>query len=271
MHYKNLIRYRSKTITILNIAMLALGVLFAVSAVNTLRLYSEDRRAERSYELVRQQMHESVYQKSSLPFSLEVDNGMEQLNALTAKASEMDFSLLKAQNDDVVAWLLSDGTSIDYPVLHGEDNEYYLKHLYTGENNRAGSLFVDYRNTGLFTDKNTVIYGHNMTADEMFHSLSGYKAQEYYDAFPTMYLFTPDGDYTIEIVCGTVEDGNYEFVRFNFESDEDFMEYVSGFQTRSTFVSNIQIEPTDQLVTLCTCSYERNNARYVLIGRLLSR
>lgn len=107
-----------------------------------------------------------------------------------------------------MAWITGEDTPIDYPVMHTDNNEYYLSHLYSGEENRYGALFVDCRNTRLFTDPNTLIYGHNMKNDAMFGSLMGYKEQAYYEEHPTMTLYTPDGDYTIELLSGTLENGD---------------------------------------------------------------
>ena len=129
-----------------------------------------------------------------------------------------------------MAWITGEDTPIDYPVMHTDNNEYYLSYLYSGEENRYGALFVDCRNTGLFTDPNTVIYGHNMKNDAMFGSLMGYKEQAYYEEHPTMTLYTPDGDYTIELLSGTLESGDREFVRFRFESEEDFTGYIQSLQ-----------------------------------------
>ena len=168
-----------------------------------------------------------------------------------------------------MAWITGEDTPIDYPVMHTDNNEYYLFHLYSGEENRYGALFVDCRNTGLFTDPNTVIYGHNMKNDAMFGSLMGYKEQAYYEEHPTMTLYTPDGDYTIELLSGTLENGDREFVRFRFESEEDFTGYIQSLQSRSTFSSHGTAVPGDRLVSLCTCTYEQNNARYLVVGRLL--
>lgn len=168
-----------------------------------------------------------------------------------------------------MAWITGEDTPIDYPVMHTDNNEYYLSHLYSGEENRYGALFVDCRNTGLFTDPNTVIYGHNMKNDAMFGSLMGYKDQAYYEEHPTMTLYTPDGDYTIELLSGTLESGDREFVWFRFESEEDFTGYIQSLQSRSTFSSHGTAVPGDRLVSLCTCTYEQNNARYLVVGRLL--
>lgn len=180
----------------------------------------------------------------------------------------MDFTKLQDINQDIGAWLLSEDTPIDYPVLQAYDNRCYLNHLYTGEINGAGSLFLDYRNTGLFTDRNSVIYGHHMKNESMFHTLEGYKKQDYYDSHPIMILYTPDGDYLVELISGTIEDGMKEFVKFDFENEEDFTEYVNALRSRSTFQSTVELQPDDRLLSLCTCSYEWSEASYLVVGRL---
>lgn len=81
-----------------------------------------------------------------------------------------------------------------------------------------------------------------------------------------MLLYTPEGDYTLELISGTVEDGNYEFVAFDLPQE---LEYVEGFRSCSTFRSDVPIEDGDRLVSLCTCSYETENVRYMVIGRLV--
>ena len=185
------------------------------------------------------------------------------------RAAALDFAPLQEINTEIVAWLVAEGTPIDYPVLHTDNNRYYLNHLYTGESNKSGSLFVDYRNTELFTERNTVIYGHCMNNNTMLGPLKLYKEQDFYDEYPTMLLYTPEGDYLIELICGTVEDGNYEFVQFEFADEDAFIEYVDARRSRSTFQSNVELRPGDRIISLCTCSYERHNARYMIIGRLV--
>lgn len=180
----------------------------------------------------------------------------------------MDFTKLQDINQDIGAWLLSEDKPIDYPVLQADDNRCYLNHLYTGEINGAGSLFLDYRNTGLFTDRNSVIYGHHIKNESMFHTLEGYKKQDYYDSHPIMILYTPDGDYLVELISGTIEDGMKEFVKFDFENEEDFTEYVNALRSRSTFQSTVELQPDDRLLSLCTCSYEWSEASYLVVGRL---
>lgn len=102
----------------------------------------------------------------------------------------VNFLSLEAINPDVVGWIAAEGTEIDYPVVRGKDNDFYLRHLFMGEQNKLGSIFMDYRNHSDFSNKNTIIYGHNMKDGSMFSSLIKYKDQHYYDKFPTMQLYT---------------------------------------------------------------------------------
>lgn len=182
---------------------------------------------------------------------------------------KVDFTSLERINPDVVGWVAAEGTEIDYPVVRGKDNDFYLRHLFTGEHNKLGSIFMDYRNHRDFSDKNTIIYGHNMKDGSMFSSLTKYKDQRYYDNFPTMLLYTPAGDFTIELFAGIVADGNYESVRLDFKDGHDFQSYMDLLKKKSTFASNTIVKADDRIVTLCTCSYEFNNARYVLYGKLI--
>lgn len=180
----------------------------------------------------------------------------------------VDFTPLERINPDVVGWLSAEGTEIDYPVVQGKDNDFYIRHLFTGERNKLGSIFMDYRNHSDFSDKNTIIYGHNMIDGSMFSSLTEYKDQGYYDNFPSMLLYTPAGNFTIELFAGIVVDGNYDSVRFDFKDDHDFESYTDSLKNKSTFKSSTIVKADEQIITLCTCSYEFNNARYVLYGKL---
>lgn len=251
----------SRRIPVLLRAMMALCVVgMAFFGFLLIRDAGEYSRGDAAYGQVRSVIH-----------NRDTATGMGVETAETASSgmpSKMDFAPLKAVNSDVVGWILSEGSAIDYPVVRGEDNEYYLSHLFNREQNKLGSLFMDCRNAGTFSDKNTVIYGHNMKDGSMFASLTKYKNQNYYDKFPAMALYTPDGDFTIELFAGVVSDGNDEFVRFQFKEDQDFRDYIDALKEKSTFESDTVVKSDDRIVTLCTCSYEFNNARYALFGKL---
>ncbi len=180
----------------------------------------------------------------------------------------VDFAALFKINKDVVGWLAAEGTVLDYPVVQGKDNSFYLDHLFTGQRNKLGSIFMDYRNRSDFSDKNTIIYGHNMKDGSMFSSLTKYETQQYYDSFPTMLLYTPGGSFTVEWFAGIVVDGKSESVPFSFKDKHDFQGYIDSLKKKSTFKTDTLVEADDRLITLCTCSHDFANARYALYGKL---
>ena len=181
---------------------------------------------------------------------------------------QVDFDSLCSQNQDVVAWLYCPDTVINYPVVQASDNEYYLNRLLDGRRNVAGTLFVDYRNSGDFTDWNTVIYGHHMKNKSMFGSLTKYKKQAYFDLHPVMYLLTPDVNYKINILAGFVTPGNSELYNALNPDEEKKLSLFQSWKNDSTFDAELDSDAENRFITLSTCSYEYRNARYVLIGVL---
>ncbi len=180
----------------------------------------------------------------------------------------MDFEPLTSLYPDIKAWITLADTPLDYPVMQADDNEYYLKRMYDGKSSKYGSIFMDYRSLSDFSGRNTVIYGHNMRNRTMFSLIREYRKQAFFDEHPLMTIYTPEGDLLFEAVSGTIENGDREFVRFEFESDEDFLSYVQGFKDRSLFKGGAEVSAGDRIVSLCTCSYEAGNTRFMVIGKI---
>ena len=180
----------------------------------------------------------------------------------------IDFAGLKEINDDCVAWIYIEDTVINYPVLQGSDNAYYLKHLIDGKWNSAGSIFMDSRVNADLSDRHSIIYGHHMKNGTMFSGLAQYKKQAYYDEHPTRLLITPEQTYQIEFFAGYVAKVNDPAWDTGFESDEDYEDWLQQAKDRSCFQSPLSPAVTDRVLTLSTCSYEFDNARFVLLGIL---
>lgn len=178
--------------------------------------------------------------------------------------SQMNFEKLLNINPDTVAWITLPDTVIDYPVVQGEDESYYLHHLFTGKRGASGCIFMDAANAADFSDRNTVLYGHHMKNGSMFAGLEKFGKQSYYDAHRSMTLFTPSGDHSVEWFAGygTTSDR----VPTAFESDQAFLDFVAHAAANSDFASDVQVLPTDRLLTLSTCTYFMYDARYLLIG-----
>jgi len=182
---------------------------------------------------------------------------------------EINYAALGAINADAAAWLYCPDTVIDYPVMRATDYDYYLNHLPDGTYNANGSLFIDYNNASDFSDRLTVIYGHHMQSKAMFGSLVGYKSQRYFDEHPYMYLYTEQGNYRIELIYGCVIGaGQWRERAFMYSENVDSLMAYAAHNT--TFSSDVAYAPGDRIVVLSTCSYEFNDARYVVIGVLRS-
>ena len=97
----------------------------------------------------------------------------------------------------------------------------------------------------------------------MFSSLTKYKSQSYYDEHPVLYLYTPDGDYRIELIAGFVSKPTGEV----YNTDQTY-EQILKYCSRSTFRSTVTLRDDEMYITLSTCSYEYENARYVVIGKM---
>ncbi len=181
----------------------------------------------------------------------------------------VDFNALRQQNSDIIGWLYSADTVINYPIVQNSDNEYYLTHLFDGTTNKNGCLFADYRNAGDFSDPNTFIYGHHMRNGTMFASLVKYKEQAYYDAHPIMYLLTPDANYRVELFAGYVTDPLNSVYTLGFADAAQFLSYTTTAKASSTFTNDVVLTPEDHVIVLSTCTYEFNDARYVVLGKLV--
>ncbi len=241
-------KYNPRRIVHILLVVCAIGILY--SAFFLLSQTREYAAADTAYEAVRQ---------------LREAPPLDEKTAEKQEAAHIDFASLEEINPEVVAWVA--GAEIDYPIVQGKDNAYYLGHLFSGEANQLGAIFMDYRNQGDFSDKNTVIYGHNMKNGSMFSSLTAYKAQDYYDSNPTMMLYMPDNTYQLAFFAGLVIDGNGS-VPLEFADAQAFQGYIDALKKKSTFQSTTTVGTEDRIVTLCTCSYEFNNARYALFGKL---
>ena len=166
------------------IIIAAIGVM-AFAGWNLYKIFSEYRAASDEYDDIKQMaVNERDPDKEADPDSIfeKMDDG----NGHTWKAPiEVDFAALKNINEDVVGWLYVEAIpDISYPVVRGEDNDFYLHRTYKKEDNFAGTLFIDCENSPDFSDCNTIMYGHNMKDGSMFGQLKYFKLQETYKKSP---------------------------------------------------------------------------------------
>ncbi len=185
---------------------------------------------------------------------------------------EVDFETLRKDCRDIIGWIYCPDTAINYPILQGRDNKYYVRRLPSGKWNINGSIFMDYRNSKELSDPNTIIYGHNIKNGSMFGCLKDYRDQNFFEAHSNMYILTPTGNYILEVFAGmTVE---VDSIVYSLSEDKTARaEQINYLFENSAFSPNIKaedIKENDKLVTLSTCAEETNTKRFVIVG-LLSR
>ena len=183
---------------------------------------------------------------------------------------KVDFESLQAINPDIVAWIFIEGTNINYPVVQGADNSYYLNRLFDGGYNGAGTIFMDYRNERDLSDDHSIFYGHHMQNGSMFKQITLYADQAFYDAHPVCLIMTPTGNYKLEFFAGYVTDLNSQAWKLKFESDEEYQQWLAEAISKSLFSGASKPTSQDRVVTFSTCHYEYNDARFVLLCVLKS-
>ena len=189
----------------------------------------------------------------------------------------IDFDRLLETNSDVVGWLRIQGLTLSTPVVQGVDNAYYLETNLYGENDRYGVPFADYRNS--FTadelSSNTILYGHHMRGGKLFGELTRYKSQDFYEQHPIIRFETPTRKMDWLVIGAFVEeikeDDNYFHYHNFIEGQEagDIVRYAADVQERSLIDTGIIITEQDKLLTLSTCTYEYDDARFVLVAKLM--
>lgn len=173
-------------------------------------------------------------------------------------------------NEDIFAYISIPDTNISYPIVQGEDNAYYLKRDLYGNSSATGSIFIDYNNSTDFSDRNSVLYGHNMRNGSMFHNLRYYRDQEYYNEHRYITITTIYETTTWEIFAAYDTNVNFDYIRIGFESDEDFLELVNTFIANTAYDTGVEVTAGDVIITLSTCSNITSSSRFAVHAKLVS-
>ncbi|MCI7796014.1 MAG: class B sortase [Lachnospiraceae bacterium] len=181
--------------------------------------------------------------------------------------SSVDFRKLSGINPDIVGWLEIPALEISYPVVQAGDNSMYLKKTFYGNKNDAGCIFMDFRNDPGVTDRNTILYGHNMKNGTMFGKLKKYRDEETAKNGRVFFYSTPESVFQCEILsCRTVSASEEEYP-VEFRDSLEFMEYTGRARQESGCSFETAISEKDRLITLSTCSGE-DAERFVVQARI---
>ena len=168
--------------------------------------------------------------------------------------------------DEYVAWLSVEGTKIEFPVMQGEDNNEFLNKDPFGNYSLSGSIFLDSRNSPLFTDEYSVIYGHHMSGDAMFGTLDKYLKKGYLEKHREGTLTTKDGVVYLIRLFAVIETDATDAVIFEpgYRSSTEIQEHAKGL----ALYGKIPVPPGSRMVALTTCRYPNTTLRTVILGTI---
>lgn len=250
------------------IGLIVCVAVFLVAVWNIVSILMSYRQGEQLYtETAAQYVQENTPEQAGETEAAEAAQSSAAVpEAVETPPISVDFDSLQAVNPEVVGWIYCPDTAINYPVLQGTDNEYYLNHLYDGTYNSSGSIFVDCNNSAGFADANIILYGHHMRNGSMFAGLEKFADQSYYEAHPVMWLLTPEGNYKILLLSGYTTSYDSDAYTIIYQPGQVMEDYLTQCLSNSDFTAQVDADGAEKLITLSTCAYSFENARYVLHG-----
>lgn len=246
-------------------------VVFIVSGVMIINTMVDYKAGEVTYESIIEEIITSTPPAEQPSVSSDTSSQQAVVKDINTPPISVDFSKLKKINSDIVAWIYCEDTPINYPIVACASAADYDKYLVTtvdGKKNKAGSIFLDYRNLPDFSNLNTVIYGHSMKNGTMFAYLLRFDNQEYYENHKYMWLFTENATYRIDLISGNeVKATSEDYIIYN--DANQFGDYLKRSVAASKFVSNTDLSGVKNIVTLSTCAYSSEESRFVVLGNLV--
>ncbi len=182
----------------------------------------------------------------------------------------IDFESLKKKNSDTVAYIKVNNTKIDYVVVKGKDNDYYLHHNFNKKWNVAGWVFADYHNKFDESDKNIVIYGHNMKNGSMFGTLKTILNKKWYKNKKNniVNLVTENGEYSYQVFSIYSIDSEDYYINTKFKNNKEFDKFVKKIKSRSIYNYKVDVSGNDKILTLSSCIGTKGK-RVVLHAKLI--
>jgi len=236
-----------------------LVIFFLIALLNIIIIAQEYNKSQISYETI----------DNFIVVEPEISEKNEESESEDEPTIKVDFETLKTINSDIVGWIYIEDTPINYPIVQSTDNSFYLKHLFNKEYGIAGCVFLDCNNSSDFKDLNSVVYGHHMRDETMFTSIAKYKKQSYYDEHQIAIIITPYETITVKLFAGFVANPQSDDAwKIEFKEKYEFELWKEKIIGKSLFKSNYIPNKDDTIITFSTCSYEFNDARFVLYGAI---
>lgn len=175
---------------------------------------------------------------------------------------------LLSKNTDYVGWIQIEGTEINYPIVREREDDYYLTHTFSGEENPCGTIFMD-RKCSFSQGGNTILYGHNMKDGSMFGSLKKFKKAEYVKEHDTIRVHVGGKDYVFRVfACVIAQGGDSPAYTCTFGSVEEQLAFLDEMRQESLVAVEYVPQPADMFLTLSTCTGPGGRDRLLVMAAM---
>ena len=258
---------------------LLLAAVFLVSTALLIRQQFDKKTGGESYAQAQQiataeptvgteETTETAAEPDQPPEMVWIPAPVEDGDPVLETMAQIDLEALRRTNPEVVGWIYLPQSKINYPLMQGQDNSYYLNHTWDEKSNAVGSIFLEYQNNPNLTDFNTIVYGHNMNDGSMFAGLRNFSTEGYWQAHPYVYVVSDEGIYRYEVFSSYKADLDSPVYGLSFDLTETKAEFLLYAMEQSVIDTGVLPDVTDRILTLSTCSGAGYTNRWVVHARL---
>ncbi len=252
-----------KNKTILTVVITVLALLVAGSGGFILFQNINSRQSKEKYDALA---------STAASFSDGTGEGTGAVTESSLPLNPIAFSTLQAQNPEIYAWITVPNTNVNYPVLRSETNDnFYIDHGVDKGYSFAGAIYSQFCNKKDFSDRVTVLYGHNMADNSMFATLHYFEDADFFANNKSMQIYLPGKELEYEIVAAYVYDDSHIMNSFDFSKDEVYSDFLNTVLHPHSLESNVRegaaLDVNDKIVILSTC-LNYGEGRYLVVGKL---
>lgn len=249
-------------------------LLLLISSFKIIKYFIENRNTNKQLDVISDviTIEEENEDVEIIEQEEEIDKFNPYWDYIKMKLIDVDFSKLKETNRDVKGWIQVNGTNINYPFVQTGDNSHYLTHSFDNSYNSAGWIFLDYRNSLLTSDKNTILYGHGRVSQVMFSSLRNILTNGWLKNTSNYVIkLSTESENTLWQVFSVYHiPTTSDYIQTDFKSDDEYITFTNMLIDRSAYDFKTSVSPNDRILTLSTC-YNFDGEKVVLHAKLIKR
>ena len=272
MYLQGIYRIMKKKKTKYFIALIAFLVVIAIGIVLILREAQKRKSAAEKIEEITEVVNDVE------PVKDEVEEMPYSNLGIEIPEKNLDWNKLHKENEDIYAWITVTDTTVDYPVLqHPTDNTYYLNNNIDGTPGYPGCIYTEDYNAKDFSDKNTVLYGHNLKDKTMFSSLHNYEKEDTFSKDQYIYIWTENDVFVYKVFAAYEFNSNHLLLNYDYNNEYVYEQYIKDiFNVKdngygiANIKDDIDVTKEDRIITLSTCTTDHNSdQRFLVVGVLI--